>query len=335
MIIPRSVQSLSYLRKRSVSHWRAWACWGTAAPCPLLSPWRWLPTDSAASGSRLPWWSLSCSPAPAVFQPSVDSPVTATSRGTSSWAPPYRLSPRNALRTSNFPLKSPEEQHTTHQASLFQRRPHPWEALAVATSSAATWWGLCGWGDPQGQLAADRGGKNWRVKAQSEWMTFFLHHIFREQQCHFSCPSSVLNNKSHNLLSNCSVPSTLPMLFLSFFLSNSFWLCRAACRILVPWPGMEPTHPRWRGRIWTTRPAGKSPHTPFLVLLTAWQRSYVGPELLPLWGCCQQAASACGLPWGLPQLQRCLLGVAVGLLPASSYWGREDLGLATSAQLGP
>lgn len=44
-----------------------------------------------------------------------------------------------------------------------------------------------------------------------------------------------------------------------------------------------------------------------------------GPEMLPLWGRCQQAAPAWGRPWGLPQRQRCLLGVAVGLLPASSY----------------
>ena len=222
MIIPRSVQSLSYLRKRSVSHWRAWACWGTAVLSPLLSPWRWLPTDSDASGAWLPWRSLSCFPRLLdVFQSTVESPVSCHLLGHFFISTALQAISLKCSRTSNFPLKSPEERHTAHQASLLQRRPHPWEALAVATSSAATWRGLCGWSDPQRQLAADMGGKNWRVKAQSEWMTFFLHHIFRELQCHFSCPSSELNNKSHNLQSNCSAQyfTYAISFFLSFFLT--------------------------------------------------------------------------------------------------------------------
>ena len=212
---------------------------------------------------------------------------------TSLWSPLKKSTPHTGLPFSFSAA------HTSERPFLWPRSLPPRDGGFGAGVTLSTSW-------------PDRGGQNWRVKAQSVWMAFFLRHIFQELQCHFSCPSAVLNNKSHNLLSNCSVPSASPMLFPSFFF-NSFWLYHVACRILVPWPGMEPAHPRWKGRILTTRPARRSPHTPLLVLLTVGRGDpWGGPEELPLWGRCQQTAPACGPQGGLRQLQRCLLGVAVG-----------------------
>ena len=39
---------------------------------------------------------------------------------------------------------------------------------------------------------------------------------------------------------------------------GGFWGVRGACRILAPWPGMEPAHPALEGEVLTSGPSGKS-----------------------------------------------------------------------------
>ena len=55
--------------------------------------------------------------------------------------------------------------------------------------------------------------------------------------------------------------NTSAKIILSFFF---FWLCRAACRILVPWPGIKPVPPpaveAWSLNHWTAR---EFPYTHF------------------------------------------------------------------------
>ena len=43
-----------------------------------------------------------------------------------------------------------------------------------------------------------------------------------------------------------------------FSFSLFFWLCCAACWILVPWPGIEPWPWHWKHRVLTTGPPGYS-----------------------------------------------------------------------------
>ena len=50
-----------------------------------------------------------------------------------------------------------------------------------------------------------------------------------------------------------------PLLFVTF-VYLSFLLCHhTACRILVPWPGMEPQSMEWKGWVLTTGPPGNFP----------------------------------------------------------------------------
>ena len=39
---------------------------------------------------------------------------------------------------------------------------------------------------------------------------------------------------------------------------NNIWLCHTACRILVPWSGMEPSPLQWKLRVLTTEPSGNT-----------------------------------------------------------------------------
>ena len=65
-------------------------------------------------------------------------------------------------------------------------------------------------------------------------------------------------------------------LFLSFyffFLSFFFWPRRAACRILVLQPGIEPRPLQWKCQVLTTGPPGNSQEA-----VSIWGKGYVGWE---------------------------------------------------------
>ena len=56
------------------------------------------------------------------------------------------------------------------------------------------------------------------------------------------------------------------MYFFPLFFYLFFWPRHVACRILVPWPGIEPRPRQWKRRVLTTGPPGNSPFT-----LLMWQ----------------------------------------------------------------
>ena len=63
-------------------------------------------------------------------------------------------------------------------------------------------------------------------------------------------------------------PYTLKGWDSKFYFSFSFWPHRAACRISVPQPGIEPGPRQWKPRILTIRPPGNSQNSKFYVMYT-------------------------------------------------------------------
>ena len=80
------------------------------------------------------------------------------------------------------------------------------------------------------------------------------------------------------------------MFFLFGCTGSLLWLNPAACGILVPWPGIEPVSPAWKGGFLTPGSPGKSPHHflsayPSLVLLKTFhvQLNLTCEEPAPQW----------------------------------------------------
>lgn len=60
-------------------------------------------------------------------------------------------------------------------------------------------------------------------------------------------------NNAEGLLSRWEVTSLVTKEFMCFLS-----ICWLHCRILVPWPGVEPTCLQWKSKVWTTGPPRKS-----------------------------------------------------------------------------